>query len=271
MHHCGHFHGTWGVIHRKKCGGASPVGNVPRSGGVNLEAMEIIDLDIGARLVPYHEAWEFQKSTHAERVAGDRADSIILVEHESVYTAGKRTASWDRPTDGTPVVDVDRGGRITWHGPGQLVGYPIIKLREPVDVIAYVRALEQAIMDVCHAFGIETMRVEDRSGVWLPATSTRRERKICAIGVRVAKGVTMHGFALNCNPALGEFDRIVPCGIADADVTSLSQELGREVTIEEVVPLATRFLENALADVRWIEEVPDGPVAAVTEHHKETV
>lgn len=233
--------------------------------------MEIIDLDLGERHVPYHEAWDIQREIHGERVARERSDTIILVEHENVYTAGKRTAAWDRPTDGTPVVDVDRGGRITWHGPGQLVGYPIVRLREPVDVIAYVRALEQAMMGVCEAFGLETLRVDDRSGVWLPASATRRERKICAIGVRVAKGVTMHGFALNCNPTLGEFDRIVPCGIADADVTSLSQELGRDVTIAEVTPIVTRFMKTALADVRWLEEVPDGVSNAVTEHHKETV
>ncbi len=239
--------------------------------GVSLEAMDIIDLDLGARHVPYHEAWDFQRMIHRERVAGERADSLILVEHENVYTAGKRTAAWDRPNDGTPVVDVDRGGRITWHGPGQLVGYPIVRLREPVDVIAYVRALEQAVIDVCGAFGLDTQRVDDRSGVWLPASATRRERKICAIGVRVAKGVTMHGFALNCNPLLGEFDRIVPCGITDADVTSLSQEMDRDVTIAEVVPTVTRFLKTALADVRWLDEVPDGVSDAVTEHHKETV
>src|SRR5690606_7141876 len=178
----------------------------------------------------YHEAWELQRRLHAERVAGDRHDTVILVEHQSVYTAGKRTASWDRPTDGTPVVDVDRGGRITWHGPGQLVGYPIVRLAEPVDVIAYVRALEQATMDLCASYGIDTMRVDDRSGVWLAAAGDRRDRKICAIGVRVAKGVTMHGFALNCNPNMDEWGRIVPCGIPDADVTSLTAELGRTVT-----------------------------------------
>ncbi len=215
--------------------------------------METLSLDLGSRQVPYHEAWDLQRALHAEVVAGEREDTVVLVEHEPVYTAGKRTAPWDRPVDGTPVVEVDRGGRITWHGPGQLVGYPIVRLREPVDVVRYVRALEQAIIDLCASYGLETMRVEDRSGVWLPATATRRERKICAIGVRVAKGVTMHGFALNCNPDLTWFDRIVPCGISDADVTSLSRELGREVTIDEVVEPTLRFLESALADVRWAE------------------
>lgn len=199
----------------------------------------------------YREIWELQRSRHAEIVAGEREDTVVLVEHRSVYTAGKRTASWDRPVDGTPVVDVDRGGKITWHGPGQLVGYPIVRLAEPVDVVRYVRRLEQAIIEVCAALGVETMRVDDRSGVWLPATAERRERKICAIGVRVAKGVTMHGFALNCEPDLAEFDRIVPCGISDADVTSLSAELGRQVTIGEVVPLVLTALERSLADIRW--------------------
>lgn len=233
--------------------------------------METLTLDVGTRLVPYQEAWDLQRRLHAERVAGDRPDTVILVEHESVYTAGKRTARWDRPVDGTPVVDVDRGGRITWHGPGQLVGYPIIRLREPVDVVKYVRALEQAFIDLSASYGLDATRVDDRSGVWLPATDTRRERKICAIGVRVAKGVTMHGFAFNCDPVLGEFDRIVPCGIDDADVTSLSQELGRDVGIGDVMPAALGFLETALTDVRWETATPTGAAAAVAEHPKETV
>ncbi|WP_061965467.1 lipoyl(octanoyl) transferase LipB [Demequina aurantiaca] len=217
--------------------------------------MEILELGLGERLVEYHEAWELQRKIHAEVVAGTRPDTVILVEHQSVYTAGRRTASWDRPTDDTPVVDVDRGGKITWHGPGQLVGYPIVKLREPVDVVKYVRALEQATMDLCRSYGLETVRVEDRSGVWLPATDTERERKVCAIGVRVAKGVTMHGFALNCNPDLGEFGSIVPCGIGDAGVTSLSAELGRDVSIAEVSVPATQCLESALTDVRLTTSV----------------
>ena len=233
--------------------------------------MDIIDLDLGTRPVPYHEAWDLQREVHAARVAGARADAVILVEHEDVYTAGRRTAAWDRPVDGTPVVDVDRGGRITWHGPGQLVGYPIVRLREPVDVVRYVRALEQAFIDLCGSYGLEAMRVEDRSGVWLPATQARRERKICAIGVRVAKGVTMHGFAFNCDPALAAFDRIVPCGIADADVTSLTQELGREVSIADVVPAALGFLESALTDVRWETAPPTGTATPVPDHPKETV
>lgn len=233
--------------------------------------METLNLGIGSRLVPYQEAWDLQRALHAERVANERQDTVILVEHESVYTAGKRTARWDRPVDGTPVVDVDRGGRITWHGPGQLVGYPIVRLREPIDVVKYVRALEQAFIDLAQHFGLDAIRVEDRSGVWLPATDTRRERKICAIGVRVAKGVTMHGFAFNCNPGLDEFRRIVPCGIDDADVTSLSYELGRDMGLQDVLVDSIRFLETALRDVRWESVTPTGVSTAGTEHHKESV
>ena len=215
--------------------------------------MRIEPYDLGVRPVPYLEAWQRQRDEHADVVAGGE-DRLLLVEHESVYTAGKRTARWDRPVDGTPVVDVDRGGKITWHGPGQLVGYPIVRLAEPIDVVRYVRQLEQAIIDVCAGLGVETVRVEDRSGVWLPSTDSQRERKICAIGVRVAKGVAMHGFALNCNPDLRAFDRIVPCGISDADVTSLSNELGRVVTIHDVVPSVMDSVNRALAPITRIKE-----------------
>jgi len=227
--------------------------------------MRIEPYDLGVRLVPYLEAWQRQRDEHADVVAGGE-DRILLVEHESVYTAGKRTATWDRPVDGTPVIDVDRGGRITWHGPGQLVGYPIVRLAEPIDVVRYVRQLEQAIMDACASFGVETIRVEDRSGVWLPATATLRERKVCAIGVRVAKGVTMHGFALNCNPNLDEFGKIVPCGIPDADVTSLTAELGRTVTIHDVLPVVVASLNTALAPVRL-----EGRATSAANTLKETV
>ncbi|MBO1750622.1 lipoyl(octanoyl) transferase LipB [Actinotalea sp. BY-33] len=212
--------------------------------------MEFVDLRQGGRLTEYAPVWHQQRELHAAVVAGRAPDTVLLVEHESVYTAGRRTASWDRPTDGTPVVDVDRGGRITWHGPGQLVAYPVVRLAEPVDVVAYVRALEQAVMDTCAELGLPTQRVEGRSGVWLGAEGgpgARRERKVAAIGVRVARGVTMHGLALNCRPDLGPFGRIVPCGITDADVTSLTAELGREVTIEEVEPVLRAHLGDALA------------------------
>jgi lipoyl(octanoyl) transferase len=211
--------------------------------------MDFLSLAPGSRLVEYTEAWALQRDLHAEVVAGSRPDTVVLVEHEDVYTAGRRTATWDRPVDGTPVVDVDRGGRITWHGPGQLVAYPIVRLAEPVDVVAYVRALETAVIAVCARLGLAAERVEGRSGVWFPADGARRARKVAAIGVRVARGVTMHGLALNCDPALTAFSRIVPCGIADADVTSLSAELGREVTIAEIDPLLRETLVEALATV----------------------
>ncbi|WP_199424569.1 lipoyl(octanoyl) transferase LipB [Actinotalea solisilvae] len=217
---------------------------------------ELLRLDLGQRLVGYHEAWDLQRRLHSEVADGERPDTVVLVEHESVYTAGRRTASWDRPVDGTPVVDVDRGGKITWHGPGQLVAYPIVRLAEPVDVVAYVRALEQALIDTCADLGLAAVRVEGRSGVWFPADDEgggvpghRRERKVAAIGVRVARGVTMHGLALNCDADLGAFGRIVPCGIADADVTSLSAELGRTVTIAEAEALLLPHLGRALAGV----------------------
>lgn len=213
--------------------------------------MELLELGLGDRLVPYQEAWDLQRSVHAEVAAGERADTLILVEHESVYTAGKRTAVRERPADGTPVVDVDRGGRITWHGPGQLVAYPIVRLAEPVDVIRYVRQLEQAVIDYCASLGLPTLRVEGRSGVWAPARDGEPERKLCAIGVRVAQGVTMHGLALNCDSGLGEFGAIIPCGIEDAGVASLSRELGRRVGVADAAGALPGFLETALAPVRW--------------------
>lgn len=218
--------------------------------------MFLLDLGAGDTRVDYAEAWALQREVHAGVVAGERPDTLILVEHPSVYTAGKRTATRERPTDGTPVIDVDRGGRITWHGPGQLVGYPIVRLAEPVDVIAYVRALEDAMEALCSSLGLATIRVDGRSGVWVPADARGPERKVCAIGVRVAKGVTMHGFALNCDPELDEFGRIIPCGIDDAGVTSLTSELGRRVAIGEVKVDAVRFLEASLADVLWSAPIP---------------
>ena len=195
-------------------------------------------------LVEYPVAWDEQRRIHDEVVAGDRGDTVLLLEHPSVYTAGKRTNSWDRPTDGTPVIDVDRGGRITWHGPGQIVGYPILRLADPIDVVAYVRRVEQMLMDVCADLGVATIRVagDNRSGVWVPAGDRGPERKIAAIGIRVARGVTLHGFALNCNPDLTAYDKIVPCGIRDAGVTSLSAELDRDVTVPEVLPIVERHL-----------------------------
>lgn len=205
---------------------------------------------IRAGLVPYQDAWARQREIHADVVAGRAPDTALLLEHPSVYTAGKRTEPWQRPTDGTPVIDVDRGGKITWHGPGQLVGYPIIKLAEPIDVVAYVRKLETLLMDVCAALGLPgTIQVEGRSGVWVPADDRGPERKVAAIGVRVARGVTLHGFALNCDPDLTWYDRIVPCGIPDAGVTSLTAELGRSITVTDARPVLRRHL-SALHTVR---------------------
>lgn len=194
--------------------------------------IEVID-QLGA-LTDYRTAWDYQREIHADVVAGNRESTLILIEHSDVFTAGKRTQPTDLPWDGSEVIEVDRGGRITWHGPGQLVGYPIVRLPNPVDVMDYVHKLEQAIMDVCKIYGIETKRVDDRTGVWVPADEKGPERKIAAIGVRIAKGVTMHGFALNCNCDLNAYSRIVPCGISDAGVTSLSQETGREISINRV-------------------------------------
>ncbi len=210
--------------------------------------IEVIDR-LGV-LTDYQAGWDFQREIHSEVAQGTRPSTLILVEHSDVFTAGKRTQTSDLPWDGSAVVEVDRGGRITWHGPGQLVGYPIVKLPSPVDVMDYVHKIEQAIMDVCASFGISTKRVDERTGVWVPADSKGPDRKIAAIGVRVAKGVTMHGFALNCNCELTAYDRIVPCGISDAGVTSLSKELGREIKIEDVKELVVSNLLKNL--VGWV-------------------
>ena len=183
--------------------------------------------------VDYLDAWQLQRDLADARVAGG-ADTLLLLEHPPVYTAGKRTEAHERPVDGTPVVDTDRGGKITWHGPGQLVGYPVIGMAEPLDVVNYVRRLEESLIDVCAAFGVTAGRVEGRSGVWLPADSARPARKIAAIGIRVARGTAQHGFALNCDCDLTAYSAIVPCGIADAGVTSLTAELGKHVGVEDV-------------------------------------
>jgi lipoyl(octanoyl) transferase len=201
--------------------------------------------------VPYQLAWDEQRRLHAARVAGQVPDTVVLLEHEPVYTAGRRTEPHERPLldAGAPVIDVDRGGKITWHGPGQLVGYPILRLPDPIDVIAFVRRVEQVLIDVCAEFGVMAGRVEikGRSGVWIPADDRGPDRKLGAIGLRVAQGVSMHGFALNCDCDLSWFDRIVPCGIADASVTSLSAELGHRVRVNEVRPVVERHLPGLLA------------------------
>ena len=196
----------------------------------------------------YRATWELQRQVHADVVAGERPDTVLLLEHEAVYTAGKRTEPHERPFDGTPVVDVDRGGKITWHGPGQLVGYPIVALSDPIDVVAYVRRLEQVLIDTVAELGVDAGRVEGRSGVWVAGEGVRRERKIAAIGIRVAQGVTMHGFALNCDCDLSAYGRIVPCGIPDADVTSLSAETGRTVTVVDTLPVVRRHLAASLPE-----------------------
>jgi len=195
----------------------------------------------------YQKAWDFQRTIHEEVASGSRPNTLLLLEHPSVYTAGRRTEDAERPANGTPVIDVDRGGRITWHGPGQLVGYPIVKLQKPTELVGFVREIEAALIRVCNDLGVATVRIDGRSGVWIQ--DERGDRKIAAIGIRVAKGVTMHGFALNVNPDLAAFEQIVPCGIADADVTSLEIELGRSITIEEVVPLIERHILDSLKKV----------------------
>jgi lipoyl(octanoyl) transferase len=198
-------------------------------------------------LIDYEEAWARQRELHARVVEGSAPDTLLLLEHPPVYTAGKRTLPHERPFDGTPVIDVDRGGKITWHGPGQLVGYPIVALPDPVDVVAYVRRLEQALIEVCAGFGLETIRVEGRSGVWVAADGPRPERKVAAIGVRVARRVTMHGFALNCDPDMTAFSNMIPCGIPDAGVTSLSAELGRDITVEDAIEPVEKAMRRVLA------------------------
>lgn len=213
-------------------------------------------------VVDYLAAWDVQRANAAARREGGD-DVLMLLEHHSVYTAGKRTQPQDRPVDGTPVVDVDRGGRITWHGPGQLVGYPITGLAEPLDVVDFVRRLEEALIHVVHGLGVTAAgRIDGRSGVWLPADDRRPERKVAAIGVRVQGGVTLHGFSLNCDPDLTAFDRIVPCGITDAGVSSLSGELGRPVRVDDVIDDVTAAVLDALDGRLAVAEHPVARAAA---------
>lgn len=189
---------------------------------------EFMVAGLDPHFVGYPEAWELQREIHSQVAAGTRPDTVIFLEHYSVFTAGKRTEDSERPTDGTPVIDVDRGGKITWHGPGQLVGYPIMKLPMPIDVVGYVRWLEQVLIDSIAEFGLETVRVEGRSGVWAPIGNSHV--KLAAIGIRVADHTTMHGFALNCNNSLDPYDTIIACGIRDAKTSSLTELLGKEIT-----------------------------------------
>jgi lipoyl(octanoyl) transferase len=213
--------------------------------------VQVRRLDLGTSRQPYRQTWELQRQLHSQVVDGAAADTVLLLEHEPVFTAGRRTSPLDRPLPGTTrgaeVVDVDRGGRITWHGPGQLVGYPVLRLPQPMDVVAHVRRMEQVLIDVCGDLGVTAGRVDGRSGVWVPADERGPERKVAAIGVRVSRGVTMHGFALNCDCDLSWFGLIVPCGIADAGVTSLTAELGRDVSVLEAVALVEPRLASLLA------------------------
>jgi lipoyl(octanoyl) transferase len=208
--------------------------------------MRVVHLGFNPDFVDYQAGWDHQREVHAAVVAGDDPDTVLLLEHAAVYTAGKRTEPHERPFDGTPVIDVDRGGKITWHGPGQLVGYPIVHLPSPVDVVAHVRRLEAMMIGVCADLGVVAGRIEGRSGVWITADESGPDRKIGAIGIRVSQSVTMHGFALNCDCDLSWAQVIVPCGIADAGVTSLSKELGRDVPVAEVLPYAEKHLTDIL-------------------------
>jgi len=268
------------------------VSNAWQGAAAVSENVRFVRMGIGEGAVPYQEAWEEQQRLHALRVADEIPDTVLLLEHPPVYTMGKRTNPEDLPLDGTPVVEVNRGGEITWHGPGQLVGYPIVKLPDPIDVVAYVRRLEEALIRACTDVGIDTTRIEGRSGVWklgeeipgavvdpsqvveigkltlrmglplgidprlagpeyAPSNAGQRgdDRKLAAIGVRVARGVTMHGFALNCNPDMTWFDKIVPCGIRDAGVGSLSSELGRDFPVADALPVVERRLAEVLAEL----------------------
>ena len=198
-------------------------------------------------LIDYNQAWALQRTIHDGVVQGTRPNTLLLLEHPSVFTAGRRTEDSDRPTNGAEVIEVDRGGRITWHGPGQLVGYPIVKLKNPTELVGFVREMESCLIQVCADLGVSTVRIKGRSGVWIQ--DSRGDRKIAAIGVRVTKGVTMHGFALNVNPDLSAFSQIVPCGIQDADVTSLEIELERKITIDEIMSLVEHNMGISLNKV----------------------
>ena len=207
--------------------------------------LDIQRVGLSPDFVPYMQGWQLQRDVHAAVVEGTRPDTLLLLEHEAVYTAGKRTEPAERPQDGTPVVDVDRGGKITWHGPGQLVGYPIVRLHEPVDVVGHVRLLEGVLIDVLRERGIDGYRIEGRSGVWVRRPLS--EDKVAAIGVRVQRGVTMHGFALNCDNSLAAFRAIIPCGIADAGVTTLSEVAGAEVSPADIVDEVAAAFEATYA------------------------
>lgn len=203
---------------------------------------EVVTVGLGDAAVDYRAAWELQKEVHQQVVRGERPNTLLLLEHPSVYTAGKRTEDSERPTDGTEVIDVDRGGKITWHGPGQLVGYPITRLVEPMDVVAYVRTIESLLIDVAAHFGVTGERVDGRSGVWVQRGLTHD--KVAAIGIRISEGVSMHGFALNCNNSLAAYNNIIACGIRDAGATTLSHVAGREITTTDALPVVTELFQD---------------------------
>ena len=198
-------------------------------------------------LIDYSKAWDVQRTIHGEVVDKKRPNTLLLLQHPSVYTAGRRTQETERPQDGTPVIDVDRGGKITWHGPGQLIGYPIVRLAKPTELVGFVREIEAGLIAVCDELGIKAQCVAGRSGVWI--RDEKGDRKIAAIGIRVAKGVTMHGFALNICPDLTPFTQIIPCGIQDAEVTSMEKELSRIISVEEVAPIVERHIFESLKKV----------------------
>ncbi len=198
-------------------------------------------------LIDYQRAWQIQRNIHEDVVQGLRPNTLLLLEHPSVFTAGRRTLENEKPSDGTPVIDVDRGGKITWHGPGQLIGYPIVRLAKPTELVGFVRSIETALIKVCQEFAIQSQCFPGRSGVWI--RDAKGDRKISAIGIRVAKGVTMHGFALNVSPDLTPFSTIIPCGISDASVTSMEIELNRKIDIEEVSPVVEKYMYEALKEV----------------------
>ena len=208
---------------------------------------EFIEVGLAPRFIGYEEAWEIQRKIHEEVATGRRGNTVLLLEHTPVYTAGKRTDDIELPKDGTPVIETDRGGKITWHGPGQLVGYPIMQLPRPIDVVGYVRWLEQVLIDSIAEFGLKTERVEGRSGVWAPLGTTHV--KVAAIGIRVSEHTTMHGFALNCNNSLEPYETIIACGITDAKTSTLSELLGLEIT----PAMAAEVIKRHLGEIGKVE------------------
>lgn len=246
--------------------------NATRDTLEDVTTLEIREDWYGPNAIDFEDAWQLQRELHARRAADEIGDTALFLEHPPVYTAGRRTEPYERPFDGTPVVDVDRGGKITFHGPGQLVGYPITKLPTHVLVVDYVRRVEEAMIRAAADLGVTTGRVPGRSGVWVAATSTRAERKLGAIGIRVSRGVTMHGFSFNVDVDLSYYDRFVPCGIADAGVTSLAAELGKPITVRDTAEAIKPHLREILLWQAYTpapdlhEPQPVGPSVPVRTH-----